>query len=194
MSGLKAIYQPMADSAAAEYGIPQNIFSAMIEQESGWNPRAVGSAGDIGLGQLTPVIYKSDEFGADPWNPSSNLASAAKFLKSEFSRLGSWRDALAAYNSGWKPNSKGYAYADKILAAAGPVAEEEGMLTKVGKLFEKYGVSLPGVNSGTTAIKDAGEAASGLGGKMKEWIASGGIWIVAVMMILLMIWRIANAK
>ena len=156
MASPRDIYYPEAVSIADELGIPANIFTGMIEKESGWNPRAVGSSGDIGLGQLTPVIYKSDQYKTNPWNPIDNLRTSAKFLRDEFNRLGSWRDALAAYNSGWNPNAKGYAYADDILSKAGDVTSRDGgdsVFTKAGKLFEKFGLTgIPGIGGATEAM------------------------------------------
>lgn len=194
MASQKEIYYPLAESVAAEYGIPANIFTGMIEKESGWNPRAVGPSGDIGLGQLTPVIYKSEQYKSNPWNPIENLRTSAKFLRDEFNRLGSWRDALAAYNSGWNPNARGYAYADDILSKAGDIQPAgESVFSKAGKLFEKFGLSgIPGIGGAVETAK--GYIQDKTQESIKGFIANNAIWVIAVIMILFGIWRSVNAR
>lgn len=195
MTDLKTIYQPVAESVAAEYGIPANIFTSMIEKESGWNPRAVGTSGDIGLGQLTPVIYKSDQYKTNPWNPLDNLRTSAKLLRDEFNRLGSWRDALAAYNSGWNPNARGYAYADDILSKAGDVSpsDTDSVFTKARKLFEKFGLTgIPGIGGPAGAMSGYIQEKTQEG--IKSFVANNAIWVVAGVMILIGLWRVINAK
>lgn len=195
MSPLRDLYYPQAVSIADEHGIPADIFTGMIEKESGWNPRAVGASGDIGLGQLTPVIYKSEQYKSNPWNPIENLRTSAKFLRDEFNRLGSWRDALAAYNSGWNPNAKGYAYADDVLSKAGDPepSTTDSVFTKAGKLFEKFGLTgIPGIGGATEAAK--GFIQEKTQESIKGFFANNAIWIIAAIMILFGIWRSINAR
>lgn len=194
MASPRDIYYPEAVSIADELGIPANIFTGMIEKESGWNPRAVGTSGDIGLGQLTPVIYKSDQYKTNPWNPIDNLRTSAKFLRDEFNRLGSWRDALAAYNSGWNPNAKGYAYADDILSKTGDIQPaSESVFSKAGKLFEKFGLTgIPGIGGPVDAAKGYIQDKTQEG--IKSFIANNAIWVVAGVMILIGLWRVINAR
>lgn len=194
MTPLREVYYPQAVSIADELGIPANIFTSMIEKESGWNPRAVGSNGDIGLGQLTPVIYKSDQYKTNPWNPIENLRTSAKFLRDEFNRLGSWRDALAAYNSGWNPNARGYAYADDVLSKAGDIQPTgESVFSKAGKLFEKFGLTgIPGIGGAAETVK--GYIQDKTQESIKGFVANNAIWVVAGVMILIGLWRVINAR
>lgn len=122
-------YQSYADQAAAKFGIPQQIFSSLINTESNWNANAVSSAGAVGLTQLLPSTAAS--LGVDPHDPLQNIAGGADYLASLFKQFGNWPDALAAYNIGpgnfasGNDLATGQAYAAKVLngaSAAGYVA------------------------------------------------------------------------
>ena len=91
-------YLAEARSIALRYGIPQDLFLRLIQQESGWNPKALSHKGAIGLGQLMPAT--AAVLGVDPHNPSQNLEGAGRYLSQQYRRFGSWRLALAAYNAG----------------------------------------------------------------------------------------------
>ena len=94
MVGLK----DYAAGVAQRYGIPVDIFGAMLNQESGWNPEAVSPKGAIGVGQLMPATAR--ELGVDPTDPYQNIEGAAKYLSQNYKTFGDWRKALAAYNAG----------------------------------------------------------------------------------------------
>lgn len=92
-------FMAMAVAAAQKYGIPPDLFLRQIKQESAWNPRAVSSAGAMGLGQLMPGTAR--ELGvSDPYNPEQNLDGAARYMAQQYKKFGDWRLALAAYNAG----------------------------------------------------------------------------------------------
>lgn len=91
-------YKELARSVAREHGIPEDIFVRLIQVESGWNPRARGRAGEVGLGQLMPGTARA--LGVDPYDPEQNLRGAARYLRAQYDRFGSWGLALAAYNAG----------------------------------------------------------------------------------------------
>lgn len=91
-------YLQMARSAASRYGIPSGLFLRLVQQESGWNPRAVSPKGAIGLAQLMPQTARV--LGVDPHDPAENLEGGARYLRQQYDRFGNWRLALAAYNAG----------------------------------------------------------------------------------------------
>jgi hypothetical protein len=91
-------YTTAANQAAAKYLIPALLFRALIQQESGWNPRITSPAGAIGLGQLMPDTARG--LGVNPWNPQQNLQGAARYLHDQYQAFHSWPLALAAYNAG----------------------------------------------------------------------------------------------
>ncbi|MEM9550699.1 MAG: lytic transglycosylase domain-containing protein [Pseudomonadota bacterium] len=91
-------YLEMARAAARTHGVPEELFARLVQQESGWNPRAKSHKGAIGLAQLMPATARA--LGVDPWDPQANLEGGARYLARQYREFGSWRLALAAYNAG----------------------------------------------------------------------------------------------
>lgn len=91
-------YLAVARQAARRHGIPEDLFLRLVQQESGWNPRAVSHKGAIGLAQLMPGTARL--LGVDPEDPQQNLDGGARYLSEQFRAFGDWRLALAAYNAG----------------------------------------------------------------------------------------------
>ena len=76
-----------------------DIFEALIDQESDFDPKAVSDKGAIGLGQLLPGTARSLNV-VDPFDPHQNLVGSAKYLTKQLFDFGSLELALAAYNAG----------------------------------------------------------------------------------------------
>lgn len=91
-------YLDMARAAARRYGIPEDMFLRLVQQESAWNPRAESHKGAYGLAQLMPATARY--LGVDRTDPYQNLDGGARYLKEQYDRFKSWRLALAAYNAG----------------------------------------------------------------------------------------------
>ncbi|MEO6301401.1 MAG: lytic transglycosylase domain-containing protein [Paracoccaceae bacterium] len=91
-------YIEMAKTAARKYGVPEDMFLRLVQQESGWNQGAVSVKGAVGLAQLLPAT--ADHLGVDINDAQQNLEGGAHYLSMMFNRFGSWRLALAAYNAG----------------------------------------------------------------------------------------------
>ena len=91
-------YLALAKAAARKYGVPEDMFLRLVQQESGWDPGAVSPKGAVGLAQLMPVT--AARLGVDETDPQENLEGGARYLSMMFDRFGSWRLALAAYNAG----------------------------------------------------------------------------------------------
>ncbi len=100
----KGVYLDMAKSAAQRHGIPKDLFLRLVQQESGWNPKAVSHKGAIGLAQLMPGT--ADLLGVDPHDPYQNLEGGARYLAQQYRTFRSWKLALAAYNAGPKAVEK----------------------------------------------------------------------------------------
>ncbi|MFB2531057.1 lytic transglycosylase domain-containing protein [Paracoccus sp. p4-l81] len=94
----RGVYLSHAQAAARRHGIPENIFLRLVQQESGWNPRARSHKGATGLAQLMPGTAR--KLGVDPHDPQQNLEGGARYLRMMYNRFGDWRLALAAYNAG----------------------------------------------------------------------------------------------
>ncbi len=89
----------MIHAAATEQNVPPTLLRAMVEVESGGNPRAVSSKGAQGLLQLMPGT--AEEVGVDnPFDAEENLRGGANYLRQQLDRFGDVRKALAAYNAG----------------------------------------------------------------------------------------------
>jgi hypothetical protein len=98
----------MAIEAAQRYGIDPNLFIALINKESGFNPSARSGKGAAGLSQLMPDTAAG--LGVkDRLDPVQSLDGGAKYLSQLMDQFGTPELALAAYNAG--PN--------KVLAAGG---------------------------------------------------------------------------
>lgn len=94
----KGRYLVMAKAAARKYGVPEDMFLRLVQQESGWNQGAVSSKGATGLTQLMPGT--AARLGVDEADPQDNLEGGAHYLSMMYNRFGSWKLALAAYNAG----------------------------------------------------------------------------------------------
>jgi hypothetical protein len=86
--------------ASQKYGVPASLIRGVIEQESGMNPRAVSSAGAVGLMQLMPDTARS--LGVEnPLDPVQNINGGSKYLAQLLGQFGGNASlALAAYNAG----------------------------------------------------------------------------------------------
>lgn len=94
----KSQYLPHARVVAKKHGIPEHLFLRLVQQESGWNPRARSPKGAMGLAQLMPAT--AAYLGVNPADPHQNLEGGARYLRMMYNRFGNWRLALAAYNAG----------------------------------------------------------------------------------------------
>ncbi|MHA6345209.1 lytic transglycosylase domain-containing protein [Roseivivax sp. CAU 1761] len=94
----RGAYLAVARDAARRHGIPEDLFLRLVQQESGWNPKARSHKGALGLAQLMPGTARG--LGVDPHDPVQNLEGGARYLKAQFARFRSWPLALAAYNAG----------------------------------------------------------------------------------------------
>lgn len=88
----------MARSAALRHDIPPDLFLRLVQQESGWNEKAVSSKGALGLAQLMPGTAAL--LGVDPNDAYQNLDGGARYLRTQYGTFRDWRLALAAYNAG----------------------------------------------------------------------------------------------
>jgi hypothetical protein len=89
--------------ASQRFGVPVAWIRAVIRAESGFDPRAVSSAGAMGLMQLMPDTYADMRarhgLGPDPFAPRDNLLAGSAYLRHLHDRFGS-SGVLAAYNAG----------------------------------------------------------------------------------------------
>jgi hypothetical protein len=112
------------NSAAKQYGVDPRILRALIQRESSFDPDAVGSVGEIGLGQIKPSTARDPGYGVRPVSvddlrkPEVNIPFAAEYLSKKARHLGhdpNSMEALMAYNAG----SGAREYAQRVMNTAG---------------------------------------------------------------------------
>ncbi|MCU0847809.1 MAG: lytic transglycosylase domain-containing protein [Spirochaetes bacterium] len=92
----------LAEEYAGRNGIPASLVKAVIDAESGYNPRAVSGKGAKGLMQLMPSVIK-DMGVKDPYEPEENIKAGVEFLSGLLKNYkGDYKKALSAYNAGKK--------------------------------------------------------------------------------------------
>lgn len=114
---VKGISNEMIDDIATRSGVDPNIVKAIIVEESGGNPNAVGDNGEsIGLMQIQPKHHKKrmEELGiVSLFDPQENVILGCAILSDLYDEYGNYEDALSVYNSGNTEDGK--AYAERIL-------------------------------------------------------------------------------
>jgi hypothetical protein len=91
---------PLIQKVAKEQGVDVTLVRAVIQVESGFEPRARSSSGAVGLMQLMPSTAR--QYGVTPrrlYDPRANMEAGIKHLKSLMDHL-PLHLALAAYNAG----------------------------------------------------------------------------------------------
>lgn len=93
-------YAPLIQKYAVQNGLEPSLVKAVIQTESGGNPRSVSSAGAMGLMQLMPDNVKEAGI-SDPFDPEQNIAAGTKQLSDLLTQYHGDLDlALAGYNAG----------------------------------------------------------------------------------------------
>jgi hypothetical protein len=119
-------YQAAATRAAKRYGLDPAIFKAMIRQESGFREGITSGAGARDIAQFEPATAKAYGVTLGDNRVSDDLDGAARYLKANLDKYGSYHAALSVYNSG-KPDAykdpsfaggQTYNYVRSILGAA----------------------------------------------------------------------------
>ncbi len=112
-----AAFQDLANQAADKYGIPRDVFNAMVYHESNWDPSLVSSAGAVGIAQVKPST--AGLTAAQLKDPATGLDAGAKYLAEQYQHFGTWPIALAAYNGGPGGTRAGAGYARDVMTLVG---------------------------------------------------------------------------
>ncbi|GAB4485955.1 MAG: hypothetical protein OHK006_13010 [Thermodesulfovibrionales bacterium] len=112
-------------AAALKREIPVELLTAVVRQESRFNPQAVSSCGARGLMQLMPATgYELGLLDHEFFDPGKNLSAGSRYLKNKYTTMRAmlqalprqadgravdadlsadclWQLALAAYNCGY---------------------------------------------------------------------------------------------
>lgn len=96
MPDYRNTYEPISREEATLANIDPDVFAALIERESGFNPHAYSEDGSVGIAQLQPQFH-----AVDATDPVASLHYAAQLMGSYLRLFGGRYDlALAAYNVG----------------------------------------------------------------------------------------------
>lgn len=97
---------PFADhiaEASRRFGVPITWIKAVMRAESAGDPRAISSAGAMGLMQIMPSTWADlrarHGLGRDPYDERDNILAGTAYLRELHNRYGS-PGFLAAYNAG----------------------------------------------------------------------------------------------
>lgn len=102
-SKIPAQYLDAIRQAEAQSGLPRNMLARLLWQECRYREdiitgRVKSPAGALGIAQFMPAT--AAEMGIDPLDPFAAIPAAAKYLRRLYDALGTWSEALAAYNWG----------------------------------------------------------------------------------------------
>ena len=106
-------------AAARRHGVPGALQLAVVETESGFDPRARNGS-SIGLGQIKPGTARDAGCRGSLIDAGSNADCSARILAQLLRDAGGdWRRAASHYNQGrYARGSAGAAYARLVLARA----------------------------------------------------------------------------
>jgi soluble lytic murein transglycosylase-like protein len=93
-------FESLIQEHAQRLSLRPELVRAVIQVESGFNPRALSPKGAMGLMQLMPATARS--LGVNnPWDPAQNIRGGTDYLRNLLDQYdGNEELALAAYNAG----------------------------------------------------------------------------------------------
>ncbi len=131
VKGNAAIYAPQIELAAVEAGVEAALIHAVINVESGYNPKAISRSGAQGLMQLMPGTAKRYAV-KDAFDPNQNILGGVRYLRDLLELFDNNVElSVAAYNAGENAVLK---YGKKIP----PYRETQAYVPKVMRLYSKY--------------------------------------------------------
>jgi len=96
------LYTPYFREAEYQYALPTRLLARVAFQESNFEPGAYNEkSGARGMMQIIPKWHPG--VNVTDLDPRDDIFYAAKYLRENFNRFGSWSKALAAYN--WGPGN-----------------------------------------------------------------------------------------
>lgn len=122
---LKRIFE----ATAQEFDVPVNILMGLAEQESGYNPKAIGQPTKYGRakGVMQYLDTTAKEMGINPFAPEEAIPAAAKQLRERLDKGYSMEDAVKEHFAGtdrkqW--GEKTHQYGKEVLGRAARIGEQ----------------------------------------------------------------------
>ena len=116
-------FQDVFNTAAQRYGVPVNVLMALGEQESRFNPTALGVPTKYGRakGLMQYIDSTAAGMGINPYDPVQSIDAAARQLRDRLAKGYSMQEAVSAHFAGddrkqWGPKTA--AYGQEVLARA----------------------------------------------------------------------------
>lgn len=122
-------FEPLVQEHASRHSLRPDLVRAVIQVESGFNPRATSPKGAMGLMQLMPATAR--ELGVlNAYDPDDNIRGGTAYLRQLLDKYdGSEELALAAYNAG-------SGAVDRYGRRVPPYQETRDYVRKVGSVSE----------------------------------------------------------
>jgi soluble lytic murein transglycosylase-like protein len=135
-SAVREPFEPLVREHAARHSLRPALVRAVIQVESGFNPRATSPKGAMGLMQLMPATAR--QLGVrNAYDPAENIRGGTAYLRQLLDRYdGNEELALAAYNAG-------SGAVDRYGRQVPPYRETKDYVRKVGSAAEVTRVSRP---------------------------------------------------
>jgi cell wall-associated NlpC family hydrolase len=152
---------PFADifnSAGQKYGVPPALLAAVAKAESGFNTQATSPAGAQGLMQFMPGTAAG--MNVNPWDPTSAIYGAARYLQSGIQQFGTVEKAVAAYNAGPGAVQK--------YGGIPPFTETQNYVARVMGYFQSFG----GGDLGATDLGPSGGGFIQADGQVNRFVSA----------------------
>lgn len=143
-------------SASEKYGVPFNVLMGLAEQESSFNPTAIGVPTKYGRakGLMQYIDSTASRMGINPYDPVQSIDAAARQLRERLDKGYSMQEAVQAHFGGddrnqWGPKTAQYGKdvlgrAEKFLGGGQPVAagqptqQQDQPQTRMGQIAQDY--------------------------------------------------------
>lgn len=143
-------------SASQKYGVPFNVLMGLAEQESSFNPTAIGVPTKYGRakGLMQYIDSTASSMGINPYDPVQSIDAAARQLRERLDKGYSMQEAVQAHFGGddraqWGPKTAQYGKdvlgrAEKFLgggqsvAAGQPTQQQAQPQTRMEQIAQDY--------------------------------------------------------